>query len=84
MQNENAQIFLDKLVSMCEFLIPQYQDEGKYQLVISVGCTGGKHRSVTLANELYQTLKEHNISVKREHRDIEKDAWVKGEKKLED
>lgn len=84
MQNENAQIFLDKLVSMCEFLIPQYQDEGKYQLVISIGCTGGKHRSVTLANELYQALKEHNISVKREHRDIEKDAWVKGEKKLED
>ena len=46
----------------------------KDQLVISIGCTGGKHRSVTLANALYETLKEHNYSVKVDHRDIDKDT----------
>lgn len=70
---ESAQ-FLDKLTDMLEFLVPQYQKEGKYQLVISIGCTGGKHRSVTLANALYETLKEHNYSVKVDHRDIDKDT----------
>ena len=48
--------FLDKLEDMLEFLIPNYITEGKNQLVISIGCTGGKHRSVTLANELYKRL----------------------------
>ena len=70
---ESAQ-FLDKLTDMLEFLVPQYQKEGKYQLVISIGCTGGKHRSVTLANALYETMKEHNYSVKVDHRDIDKDT----------
>ena len=42
--------FIDKLTDMLEFLIPNYVKEGKYQLVIGIGCTGGKHRSVTLAN----------------------------------
>ncbi|MCR4715826.1 MAG: RNase adapter RapZ [Lachnospiraceae bacterium] len=71
--------FLNKLNDMCDFLIPNYHKEGKYQLVISVGCTGGKHRSVTLANALYENLKASGYSVKIEHRDIEKDAKVKGE-----
>ena len=65
---------------MMDFLIPRYQKEGKYQLVISIGCTGGKHRSVAMANGLYQALKEQGYSVKIEHRDIEKDAIVKGER----
>lgn len=47
---------MDKLEDMLEFLIPNYITEGKNQLVISIGCTGGKHRSVTLANELYKRL----------------------------
>ena len=52
MENEKAQVFLDKLTDMVDFLIPNYILEGKNQLVIAIGCTGGKHRSVTLANAL--------------------------------
>lgn len=53
-----AKEFLNKLTDMINFLIPNYVKEGKYQLVIGIGCTGGKHRSVTLANELYAALKD--------------------------
>ncbi|MCC2825720.1 RNase adapter RapZ [Laedolimicola ammoniilytica] len=70
--------FLDKLIDMIQFLIPNYVLEGKNQLVISIGCTGGKHRSVTLANKLYERLRENtDYAVRIEHRDIEKDAIVK-------
>ncbi len=54
-----AHIFIEKLADMVEFLIPNYIKEGKYQLVIGIGCTGGKHRSVTLANKLYEQMKDH-------------------------
>jgi len=75
---EAAHCFLDKLTDMVRFLIPNYVLEGKNQLVIAIGCTGGKHRSVTLANKLYERLKENtDYVVKIEHRDIEKDAIVK-------
>ena len=70
-----SQIFLDKLEDMIGFLIPNYILEGKNQLVVSIGCTGGKHRSVTLANGLYQRLqKSEEYGVRMEHRDIGKDA----------
>ncbi len=74
MNFEESNVFLDKLTDMLEFLIPQYIKEGKNQLIISIGCTGGKHRSVTLANALYEKLykKNHNILLK--HNDIEKDV----------
>ncbi len=66
-----AHEFLDKLVEMVRFLIPNYILEGKNQLVISIGCTGGKHRSVTLANKLYEQLNNQSeYGVKIEHRDI--------------
>ncbi len=58
MNNDTAKQFLTKLTDMVEFLIPNYISEGKTQLVIRNGCTGGKHRSVTLANELYEALKK--------------------------
>ena len=58
MSFNEASLFLDKLDDMVEFLIPNYVKEGKHQLVIGIGCTGGKHRSVTLANELYNRLKD--------------------------
>ena len=80
MKNKNAKIFLDKLKDMLDFLIPNYISEGKHQLVIAIGCTGGKHRSVTLANEVYEKfLKEEQYGIKIEHRDIEKDAKRKAE-----
>lgn len=68
-----AGTFLDKLSDMVQFLIPNYVIEGKNQLVVAIGCTGGKHRSVTIANKLYEILKEdREYKVKIEHRDIEK------------
>ena len=70
-----AHVFLDKLDDMIRFLVPNYVLEGKNQLVVAIGCTGGKHRSVTLSNKLYERLSDQNdYGVKLEHRDIGKDA----------
>ena len=67
--------FLDKLEDMIKFLIPNYISEGKNQLVIAIGCTGGKHRSVTVAQGLYSILgAQEDYGLRIEHRDIEKDA----------
>ena len=65
--------FLDKLVDMIKFLIPNYIEEGKNQLVIGIGCTGGHHRSVTIANELYNQLNSSDASygIRLSHRDID-------------
>ena len=66
-----AETFLNKLTDMLLFLIPNYVKEGKYQLVVGIGCTGGKHRSVTLANELYKRLKNKgNYGLTIQHRDV--------------
>lgn len=68
---EEAGIFLEKLTDLLTFLIPHYVKEGKYSLVIAVGCTGGRHRSVTLANELYRRIRQQkNLGVKLYHRDV--------------
>lgn len=70
-QGGTAQAFLEKLYDLVDFLIPNYISEGKNQLVIAVGCTGGKHRSVTIARELYAHLKEGgDYGIRLEHRDI--------------
>lgn len=80
MQNSTATIFLTKLYDMLDFLIPGYVLEGKNQLVIAIGCTGGKHRSVTIAKAVYERLKRHEeFGLKIEHRDIEKDNKRKKE-----
>ena len=63
--------FLEKLKDMLNFLIPGYIKEGKYQLVIAIGCTGGQHRSVTLANAFFKEMKDkgkYGLSIS--HRDI--------------
>ncbi len=71
MNAEESHIFLDKLTDMVQFLIPYYVKEGKNRLVIAIGCTGGQHRSVTLANELYARIKDRgNYGIKLYHRDI--------------
>ncbi len=71
MSFQEAHIFIDKLADMVEFLIPNYSKEGKYQLVIGIGCTGGKHRSVTLANQLYARMKNRgSYGMKIAHRDV--------------
>lgn len=74
MSSEEAVTFRDKLIDMVSFLIPNYIKEGKTQLVIGIGCTGGHHRSVTLANELHNYLKKAGHSVVIAHRDIDKDG----------
>lgn len=74
MQWPEAVEFLDKLVDMVEFLIPRFIKEGKSQLVIAIGCTGGRHRSVTMVNMLNQSLKQNGHRVITEHRDIEEDS----------
>ena len=73
MSFDESKKFLDMLTKMIAFLVPEYIKEGKNQLVIAVGCTGGHHRSVTLAEELYKFLKSDdrgNVSIT--HRDIQK------------
>ena len=77
MNCEEAGAFLNKLYDLLSFLIPNYIKEGKYRLVIGVGCTGGKHRSVTIANQLYDRLSELPYSLRLEHRDTGKDAITK-------
>ncbi|MGN0495556.1 MAG: RNase adapter RapZ [Lachnospiraceae bacterium] len=78
MQYDEAKEFLNKITDLLEFLIPNYINEGKNGLVVAVGCTGGKHRSVTLANGIYDELKALPYSIKIDHRDIMKDAMRKG------
>ena len=65
--------FITKLKDMLLFLIPNYIKEGKRQLIISIGCTGGRHRSVAIANEIHKILVDNNFNAKIEHRDIEED-----------
>lgn len=68
---EEAEEFMTKLTDLLRFLIPNYVREGKYRLVIAIGCTGGKHRSVTLANELYKRMKNRGkYGIKLYHRDV--------------
>ena len=81
MEQTETQTFLEKANDMFEFLIPNYQKEGKRQLIISIGCTGGRHRSVAIANSIYETLRANNHDVYIEHRDIKEDVH-KGDKKL--
>lgn len=73
--------FINKLEDMLTFLIPNYIKEGKRQLIISIGCTGGRHRSVAIANEIHERLVKLNFNSRIEHRDILEDLH-KGVKKL--
>ena len=74
MRGKTGGEFLKLLCGMMDFLIPHYIEEGKNQLVVAIGCTGGKHRSVTIARALYDHMKgEKGYGLKMEHRDIDKD-----------
>lgn len=77
LSSQKSTEFLDKLEDMLEFLIPNYIEEGKNQLVVGIGCTGGKHRSVSIANALSDRLSKLEYGLKVEHRDIKKDALQK-------
>lgn len=70
LQFQNTKDFMAKLLNLIDFLVPLYQNEGKSELVIAIGCTGGKHRSVALTQQLYNHLMQNNQSVRVMHRDI--------------
>lgn len=72
LQSKDMQTFLEKLFSMIDFLLPLYIKEGKSQLLIAVGCTGGKHRSVVTAQMLYEHIYKNKYHVTVNHRDISK------------
>lgn len=72
MKHETAQTLQTKLFDLIDFLIPQYISEGKSQLVIAFGCTGGKHRSVTFAENMFRHLSEKKLTVRLLHRDCGK------------
>lgn len=73
LKHEQTQLFLSRLTDMIEFLLPHYKAEGKQQLVIAIGCTGGKHRSVAIAEELFKFLKKNDVNVSVMHRDYQLD-----------
>ncbi|QGG46215.1 RNase adapter RapZ [Heliorestis convoluta] len=81
MQSQATRLFLRKFYSLLRFLIPHYVKEGKSHLAIAIGCTGGKHRSVTLTNRLAKVLAKHNYSLTIKHRDIEKDRERGGDER---
>ena len=71
LQGEESGVFLDKLQDLLNFLLPNYVKEGRNRLVVAIGCTGGHHRSVTVANEIYRRFKDQgNYGMKIFHRDI--------------
>ncbi len=74
MSHEVTHQFIEKLEDMIGFLVPHYEAEGKNQLVIAIGCTGGKHRSVVVANELCSFLRGNGSAVTIHYRDIDKDS----------
>ncbi len=67
---EAAELFLDRTCRLFDILMPGFIAEGKTRLFICVGCTGGQHRSVTLANSLGEYLKDQGYSVYVNHRDL--------------
>ena len=71
-QTEEAQVFCDRVFELLEYLIPLYIREGKTSLVVSVGCTGGRHRSVAVGKRLYDDLAEKGHNVVIRHRDMQK------------
>ncbi|MBJ6725927.1 RNase adapter RapZ [Geomesophilobacter sediminis] len=72
LRHEETRVFLERFRDMLEYLLPGYRREGKSYLSVSIGCTGGKHRSVAIADELYRYFKAKNVNIKITHRDIEK------------
>lgn len=63
--------FMRRFANLIKFLLPHYEKEGKSNIVIAIGCTGGRHRSVTLANKLFETLEQLEFNVNKRHRDLE-------------
>lgn len=72
MQHKESKEFVERMFSFIDYALPLYVAEGKTRLVIAIGCTGGKHRSVTIAQLMYEHLKQQGYNVDVNHRDIQK------------
>lgn len=72
LNREETEVFLKRLCSLLEFTLPQYQKEGKSNLALALGCTGGRHRSVVLVEELKRRLEGERLGIRIKHRDIDK------------
>jgi UPF0042 nucleotide-binding protein len=70
--HEATGVFLDHLRDFLTFLLPQFEREGKSYVTISIGCTGGRHRSVMISNALGAFLEDRKYRVKVTHRDMDK------------
>lgn len=75
-----ARVFIDKINELVGYITPYYLEQDKKQLIIAIGCTGGMHRSVVVAEELYRLFKEQGLRVMIEHRDIKRDLQQRREK----
>ncbi len=73
MNFEESREFLKRIIDLLEFTLPLYTNEGKSQLVVAIGCTGGKHRSVTFAQKVCAALEQKGVRAIANHRDIAKD-----------
>ncbi|MDD2388946.1 MAG: RNase adapter RapZ [Desulfobacterales bacterium] len=78
LNNPETRIFLQKYLDLLDFLIPLFEKEGKAYLTIAVGCTGGRHRSVTIAKAIYKHLLSGQHTINITHRDIEQDIYTAG------
>ncbi|MBI5506589.1 MAG: RNase adapter RapZ [Deltaproteobacteria bacterium] len=74
LQRDVTRDFLDRVMNLLEFVLPLYAEEARAYLTIAFGCTGGRHRSVTLAEEVGRRLRQHGVSVTIRHRDIDREA----------
>ncbi|MGH7826795.1 MAG: RNase adapter RapZ [Candidatus Binatia bacterium] len=72
LKDEETRVFLDRLYALLEFTLPLYEREGKSSITLALGCTGGRHRSVVLLEELRKRLEDGNLRVQAKHRDVDK------------
>ena len=76
LNNATGRLFLEKYIDLLDYLIPLYEKEGKAYLTIAVGCTGGRHRSVAIAEALYGHINRPGMQVELTHRDIDQDQQI--------
>jgi UPF0042 nucleotide-binding protein len=72
LDRDDARGFIDRLTSLLDFLLPRYVDEGRSYLTIAIGCTGGRHRSIAIAERVTAHLAAHGHSVIARHRDVDR------------
>jgi len=80
MRHDISARFMESLLNMLHMLIPHYISEGKNQLIVAIGCTGGRHRSVAIASDLHRALTQRDQAAEVVHRDIGRDEYIQEKK----